>query len=887
MKVETDVEDRASVGSPDEPFSSKPPAPAVGHAIRICILVLAVITLFWRVFILGETLIDVATLNNQLPWGYSAAKSDYPYNRRDLTDTYVTREYFVAASYRDGEIPLWNPYTMAGHPIYADGVTRTLSPFLLFYKFFDVPLGYSLARIAELMLAAVFMYLFLIEIGASGNGALIGSLVFAFSSHSMLHLTGLGWWGGLMWLPLIFLFMDRAVARGSHVQALLAGVCLAAQFFCGYLPNQIYYVGAVGLFYLFFARGRLRPALAMMIVTLAAGLILSATQWVPALELLSHSNRKIVGAELGYVYLPPWYGATLIFPNLFGAAYDARMLTLFTALGVSHDHILYLGVAALAPLLFGLMWLRSTRRNKRSRAPIDNVAPVLPANRNTVRLRDRAMFFALLAAISLIIMMSAPVYVPVTRFIPVLQVIRVAVRAGVLFLFGATVLVAFGMDLLLGCDQSVVRRFARRAWRFAAWVFGFVLLAMICSYVLKAAGIAVETGTRGRLAFIRRALLALSEQFTPPGASVLFSLALVLLTATLLWLFAGRRLTRGSFVACLIALLIVDLFWNSTQFNRSFDRSQVFPRTEITDLLHSLPPGRLLVVPSELETNRRVSSDSQDKIIAPPNTLLPYQISTVTGKNQQFPKWYREYAAMVEPQQNLSHVVFDKYRSPYFDLLNVRYVLTHASAPSLEGYDRLASADGVSLYENRTAMPRAFFVSSIVAADSHNDAINALRESDFDSRRTAVVEIEGVVEEERQRLARLSADATQMEPPGSGVNPSPGVAAITETKRNRVVIQTDSRSDGLLVLSDNYYPGWRASIDDAPAQLFRANITMRAVNVPAGRHVISFAFIPAAFFVSLYVSLAAAALTLAILLVSALRRSRSNGHAIRKDQKNS
>ena len=183
------------------------------HPINIALIVVAIIALFWRVFFLGETLIDVNTLNNQLPWGYSAGQSHYPYNRRDLTDTYVTREYFVVSAYRDGEFPLWNPYTMAGHPIYADGVTRTLSPFLLFYKFFDVPLGYSLARLSELMLGAVLMYIFLVAIGASANGGLMGSLVFGFSAHSMLHLTGLGWWGGLMWLPVILMFVDRASAE--------------------------------------------------------------------------------------------------------------------------------------------------------------------------------------------------------------------------------------------------------------------------------------------------------------------------------------------------------------------------------------------------------------------------------------------------------------------------------------------------------------------------------------------------------------------------------------------------------------------------------------------------------------------------------------------------
>src|SRR5262249_4614513 len=189
--------------------------------------------MYWRVFFLGHTLIDLRTQNNQLPWGYSAAQSDYPYNRRDLTDTYVTREYFVVSAYRDGEFPFWNPYTMAGHPIYADGVTRTLSPSLLFYTLFDVPLGYSLARLFELMFAAIAMYIFLNAIGVSSTGSLFGSMIFELSAHSMLHLTGLGWWGGLMWLPLILLFVDRAIQKQSYTNAMLAGVCLATQFFFG------------------------------------------------------------------------------------------------------------------------------------------------------------------------------------------------------------------------------------------------------------------------------------------------------------------------------------------------------------------------------------------------------------------------------------------------------------------------------------------------------------------------------------------------------------------------------------------------------------------------------------------------------------------------------
>lgn len=821
------------------------------HVLNIALIVLAVVALFWRVFFLGETLVDVATLNNQLPWGYNSAQSSYPYNRRDLTDMYVTRDYFVVAAYRDGEFPLWNPYTMAGHPIYADGVTRTLSPFLLFYKVFDVPLGYSLARLTELLLACVFMYVFALGIGASPNGALMGSLVFGLSAHSMLHLTGLGWWGGLMWLPLIMLFVDRAISRDSVKQAVLAGIFLAAQFFCGYLPNQIYYAAVVALCYAFFAVAggggaarsrRIVRAGLMTMVTLGIGFALAATQWVPMLELLKHSNRRIIGAELSYIYLPPWYAGTLLFPSLFGSAYDIRTLTLFTGLGVSHDHILYLGVAALAPVGFAAYLLKR-------RGPDGPV-------------RSRVAFFALLAAVSLAIMMAAPLYVPVTRFIPVLQVIRVAVRAGVLFVFAASALVAFGTDHLLSASADALTRFARLARRAAVAAGVFVAAAIGASLAVKVSGVAVDAAERGKFAFARRAALALSAQFLPPDAGIVIPLVLLAAVVLLLSWRSTGRLSRSGLFAALVSMLLIDLFWNSGQFNRTFDRSRVFPPTQTTNLLKSLPAGRVLVVPSQLETNRKPTQS--EKIIAPPNTLLAYQISTVAGKNQQFPKWYREYASLIEPQPNMSHVVFDEPRSRFFDLLNVRYVMTHSTAPPLEGFDLISSAEGVSVYESKQALPRAFFVSQTVSASSHEEVIGLLQAADFEPATTAIVENAGPALAPIQQQTGESHLAINQR--------SSGAARIVEDKRNRVVIETDNPKAESLVLSDNYYPGWKALVDGEPTGIFQANCTMRAVTVPAGRHLVSFVFAPATLRVSAYVSLAAAMLTL-ILLVLPFRQA--------------
>jgi uncharacterized membrane protein YfhO len=101
-----------------------------------------------------------------------------------------------------------------------------------------------------------------------------------------------------------------------------------------------------------------------------------------------------------------------------------------------------------------------------------------------------------------------------------------------------------------------------------------------------------------------------------------------------------------------------------------------------------------------------------------------------------------------------------------------------------------------------------------------------------------------------------------------------GEARIIEDKRNRVVVETTSLQGGLLVLSDNYYPGWKASVDGQPSLVFRANHTMRAVRVPAGTHVVSFEFAPVTFWTSVYVSVAATIVTLAALAVATARARR-------------
>jgi hypothetical protein len=67
-------------------------------------------------------------------------------------------------------------------------------------------------------------------------------------------------------------------------------------------------------------------------------------------------------------------------------------------------------------------------------------------------------------------------------------------------------------------------------------------------------------------------------------------------------------------------------------------------------------------------------------------------------------------------------------------------------------------------------------------------------------------------------------------------------ATVEHYRTNEVIIRVSAEADGLLVLSDTYYPGWKAEIDGVETSILQANLCQRAVAVPAGEHSVRFVF---------------------------------------------
>ena len=66
-------------------------------------------------------------------------------------------------------------------------------------------------------------------------------------------------------------------------------------------------------------------------------------------------------------------------------------------------------------------------------------------------------------------------------------------------------------------------------------------------------------------------------------------------------------------------------------------------------------------------------------------------------------------------------------------------------------------------------------------------------------------------------------------------------------------MKTAERS--LLLLSDTYYPGWKAFINEREVRILRADYNFRAIPLEAGEHDIQFTYDPLSFKIGVLVSL--------------------------------
>jgi len=144
---------------------------------------------------------------------------------------------------------------------------------------------------------------------------------------------------------------------------------------------------------------------------------------------------------------------------------------------------------------------------------------------------------------------------------------------------------------------------------------------------------------------------------------------------------------------------------------------------------------------------------------------------------------------------------------------------------------RLASGNDV--FENLRARPLAWLVGSAIAMPTNDAATSAVRSgllpdgTRFDPARSA-----------------LTVDAVALPPLAAGQAPALGAARVLHWQSGDVAIETRADTPALLVLSQRFYPGWQASVDDRVAPIRRVDGGLQGIEVPAGAHRVTLEFAP-------------------------------------------
>lgn len=171
------------------------------------------------------------------------------------------------------------------------------------------------------------------------------------------------------------------------------------------------------------------------------------------------------------------------------------------------------------------------------------------------------------------------------------------------------------------------------------------------------------------------------------------------------------------------------------------------------------------------------------------------------------------------------------------NMLNTRYIiLDPGSAPLV----------------NRHAAGNAWLVNRVTLAENADAELLAVKT--INPKEEAVVD---------RRFAELIGVDETAGTPGDTI-------FLTSYEPNLLTYKAELSSERVAIFSEIYYKyGWKASVDDKPADHFRANYVLRGMTLPAGSHTVTFMFDPESYRIGNRVSLAGSVVLLAFLLLAA------------------
>lgn len=331
---------------------------------------------------------------------------------------------------------------------------------------------------------------------------------------------------------------------------------------------------------------------------------------------------------------------------------------------------------------------------------------------------------------------------------------------------------------------------------------------------------------------VHRATQTAAPWFRGPAGSLIFLAA----AFTLVMLRILRKFPAATFQTLVCGLTALEMLSFSCGFLGFAKIDEIFPRAPLFDFLagqQSAGPFRIAKAGYPI----------------PANSGMMYGLEMAEGYDLTTQRARLFTAGLREDRDDAIFFLADRIvdsSDRRFDMLNVKYL--PVTVPGHE-FDLLSSRPDrftivyqeptVAVFENRSALPRAFAVpaSGVEVIAEPSRQLERLKEPGFDPLRDVVVS-------EPLRQARYQ-----------GTGPFTSKIDLLESGVNGAKFRTETSAASVVVFSQMAYPGWSATVDGRELPLITADFGFPAVELPAGMHQVAFSFQPRLFKIGAMVSI--------------------------------
>lgn len=711
---------------------------------------------------------------------------------RDIGRYYYPTRYVAAESLLKGDFPLWNPYIFCGYPSFASLQQATLYPLSILYVVFPFFSGFNYFFLLHIFIAALAVYLLLRKLRLSVIGSFTGAVCFSFCGYMVSMFNLLTTLSAIVWLPLAILFMFHFTIEKKKIWLFMCSMLLSLQFFAG--QPEIVFFSFIALFMTsFYLMGRERKAWRVLPLVPVFFLGITAVQLFPFLELIQNSERIFTGNILKSVWsFHPLEMVNFVIPSF----RDSLVAGSSIWFGQSWMRTGYVGIVVLLIALLGVL------DNKKQ------------------RIVKTWMVFGVLG-----LMLSFGEFMPgislFHKYVPIFSSIRYPVKYICFFYLALAILAGFGAENIFETKMS-----GKKMLRFFL-LFLFLLIVFLTGVLLRSRFFELLNSL-----YLHKldALEKMVLHHHLPMVIQEYAVELLFFAVFLCFLWCKQRFSRRVSFFFFSVLLSSSLVYGTYRLEPVVSKTFYTTSSENTRFLKANLHGQryYLSPKSSAETVKNLTIlpevDFKEDFYKRQKAVLPNlgsvnHLATCDGYE----------SIKLKNNEHIKNLIASRpliNTAKFLDFLGVKYLLTFY--PIKEQQFVLVRDDYIRFYQNRNVGKRVYFFAKPIfsADDKYIDRI--LASEGFNPLQEVIINEErnnSLARNEQQKVLSFRAE-------------------IIDNSPRRITIKTETSAIGWLVLTDTYYPGWRAFINNVPVKIYRADYMMRGVLLPAGKNEVGFVFRP-------------------------------------------